>query len=77
MDHIQSMHVTSLRSKQFGSIQELLAATSALGRWSLGKHAQRLPDYQQQRQTGSDRKAAARSNSGSGHLGCDVLLVNL
>ena len=35
-----------------------MAATLALGRWSLGARARRLPDCHQQRQAGSDGGAA-------------------
>ena len=46
------------RVRRLGSIQKLTVTTSALGRWSLGARAQRLPGCHQQHQAGSSTGAA-------------------
>jgi hypothetical protein len=58
VDLIQSTCVTGLVLEASDRFKGSMAATLALGRWSLGAHARRLPDYHQQRQADSGKGAA-------------------
>ena len=57
VDLVQST-CSNLMSEDSDQSKDSMAATSALGRWSLGARARRLPGCHQQRQAGSGRGAA-------------------
>ena len=57
VDLVQSTYY-NLVSKDLEQFKGSMAATAALGRWSLGARARRLPVCHQQRQAGSDGGAA-------------------
>jgi hypothetical protein len=71
VDLVQSMYGTSLVLEASDLFKGSTATISALGRWSLGARARRLPDYHQQRQansggSGDSGTSAARSGGSSG-----------
>jgi hypothetical protein len=58
VDLVQSTCVRALVLEALDQFKGLMAANLALGRWSLGARARRLPDCHQHRQVGSGKGAA-------------------
>jgi hypothetical protein len=65
VDLVQSTRVRGLLLKDLDQFKGSMAVTSALGRWSLGARAQRIPDCHQHCKASSG-KGAARCGNNSG-----------